>query len=153
MGSENTVGTVAFDLVVLDTAQKQIEDIAKRTKKPAEAAFQKVGQGIQDSLDRALSGTKQIVQKQVVDPLERGQQKFAEDIKKYTPHFEIATDDVDLLQQKLENTYTQLIAVEKQLRKAERGYGASDTAGQKQEYKKEMTALQAKLISLPRKKS
>ena len=37
--SENPAGAVTLELIIEDTAQKQIESIARRAAKPAEAAF------------------------------------------------------------------------------------------------------------------
>ena len=142
MGSENTVGSVSLDLVIENTVAKQLETIAKQAKQPAEAAFQKIGQ----TIEKAVTPNAQSVQKAVQNTLE----KAVKQAKPKPIQFDVATDDTELLQQKLNNVYAQMGAVEEKLRKAENAFNLTDDSDIKtlNALDAEMTALQSKLISL-----
>lgn len=142
MGSENTVGSVSLDLVIENTVAKQLETIAKQAKQPAEAAFQKIGQ----TIEKAVTPNAQSVQKAVQNTLE----KAVKQAKPKPIQFDVATDDAELLQQKLNNVYAQMGAVEEKLRKAENAFNLTDDSDIKtlNALDAEMTALQSKLISL-----
>lgn len=116
--SENPAGAVTLELIIEDTAQKQIESIARRAAKPAEAAFQKVGA----SIEKAMTPNAKNVQKAVQDVWD----KAAKQAQKNPIRFEVAASDTDLLQQKLDNTYAQIGAVEEKLRSAEKQFSFTD---------------------------
>ena len=59
---ENPAGAVTLELIIEDTAQKQIEGIARRVTKPAEAAFQKVGASIERAMTPSTKNVKKAVQ-------------------------------------------------------------------------------------------
>ena len=140
--SENPAGAVTLELIIEDTAQKQIESIARRAAKPAEAAFQKVGA----SIEKAMTPNAKNVQKAVQDVWD----KAAKQAQKNPIRFEVAASDTDLLQQKLDNTYAQIGAVEERLRAAEKQFSFTDDSDTEniRALDAEMTALQSKLISL-----
>lgn len=142
MGSDNTVGSVQLDLIIENTVAKQLEDIAKQAKQPAEKAFKQVG----DAVEKAVTPNVQSVQKAVQNTLE----KAVKQAKPKPIQFDIATDDAELLQQKLNNVYAQMGAVEEKLRKAENAFNLTDDSDVKtlEALDAEMTALQSKLISL-----
>lgn len=142
MGSENTVGSVSLDLVIENTVAKQLETIAKQAKQPAEAAFHKIGQ----TIEKAVTPQAQSVQKAVQNTLDKAVQQA----KPKPIQFDVATDDTELLQQKLSNVYAQMGAVEEKLRKAENAFNLTDDSDVKtlEALDAEMTALQSKLISL-----
>ena len=89
--NENPAGAVTLELIIEDTAQKQIESIARRAAKPAEAAFQKVGA----SIEKAMTPNTKNVQKAVQDVWN----KAAKQAQKNPSRFEVAASDTDLLQQ------------------------------------------------------
>lgn len=140
--NENPAGAVTLELIIEDTAQKQIESIARRAAKPAEAAFQKVGA----SIEKAMTPNTKNVQKAVQDVWN----KAAKQAQKNPIRFEVAASDTDLLQQKLDNTYAQIGAVEERLRAAEKQFSFTDDSDTEniRALDAEMTALQSKLISL-----
>lgn len=142
MDSDNTVGSVQFDLTIENTVEKQLENIAKQAKKPAEAAFQKIGQ----TIEKAVTPNTQSVQKAVQNTLD----KAVKQAKPKPIQFDVATDNTELLQQKLNNVYAQMGTVEEKLRKAENAFNLTDDSDVKtlNALDAEMTALQSKLISL-----
>ena len=135
-------GVVSLELIIEDTAKKQLENIAKRSKKPAESAFKKVGA----SMERAMTPNAKNVQKAVANAWS----KAAKQAKATPIHFEVAVKDTDLLQQKLDNTYAQIGAVEERLRNAENAFNLTDDSDVEniRALDLEITALQSKLISL-----
>ena len=139
---ENPAGAVTLELIIEDTAQKQIEGIARRVTKPAEAAFQKVGASIERAMTPSTKNVKKAVQ-EVWD-------KAAKQAQAHPVRFEVGTSNVDLLQQKLGNTYAQIGAVEERLRAAEKQFSFTDNSDTEniRALDAEMTALQSKLISL-----
>lgn len=142
MGSDNTVGSVQLDLIIENTVAKQLEDIAKQAKQPAEKAFKQVG----DAVDKAVTPNVKSVQKAVQNTID----KAVKQAKPKPIQFDVATDDTELLQQKLNNVYAQMGAVEEKLRKAENAFNLTDDSDVKtlEALDAEMTALQSKLISL-----
>lgn len=140
--ADNTVGSVSLELVIENTAQQQLESIAKQAAKPAEKAFKQVG----GAIEKAITPTYKNVM-QVVDALFP---KVAKKAKEHPIQFEVATSDTDLLQQKLENIYSQIGAVEEKLRAAEKAFNLTDDSDVEniRALDAEITALQGKLISL-----
>ena len=135
-------GVVSLELIIEDTAKKQLENIAKRAERPAEAAFKKVGA----SMERAMAPNAKNVQKAVSNAWSQA----AKQVKATPIQFEVAVKDTDLLQQKLDNTYAQMGAVEERLRKAENAFNLTDDSDVEniRALDLEITALQSKLISL-----
>ncbi len=142
MANDHSAGSVSLELVIENTAKQQLESIAKQAEKPAEQAFGKVGK----TIEKAIAPSQNNVQKAVQGVWE----KAAEQIKANPIRFEVGITDTDLLQQKLDNTYAQIGAVEEKLRAAEQAFNLTDDSDVKniRALDAEMTALQAKLISL-----
>lgn len=142
MANDHSAGSVSLELVIENTAKQQIESIAKQAVKPAEQSFKQVGA----TIEKAIAPRQSNVQKAVQGAWE----KAAKQVKANPIRFEIGATDTDLLQQKLDNTYAQIGSVEEKLRAAEQVFNLTDDADVKniRTLDVEMTALQAKLISL-----
>lgn len=142
MANDNSIGSVSLELVIENTAKQQLESIAKQAVKPAEQAFKQVGR----TIEKAIAPSQSNVQKTVQGAWE----KAAKQIKANPIRFEIGASDTDLLQQKLDNTYAQIGAVEEKLRAAEQAFNLTDDSDIEniRTLDAEMTALQAKLINL-----
>lgn len=142
MDNDNTVGSVQLDLIIEDTAKKQIETIANQSKKNAEKAFQQVGK----TIENAVKPNQQAVQKTVETVFEKAEQQA----KAHSIQFDVGLNDTELLQQKLDNTYAQIGAVEEKLRAAEQAFNLTDDSDVEniRALDAEMTALQGKIISL-----
>lgn len=142
MDNDNTVGSVQLDLIIEDTAKKQIETIANQSKKTAEKAFQQVGR----TIENAVKPNQQAVQKTVETVFAKAEQQA----KAHSIQFDVGLTDTELLQQKLDNTYAQIGAVEEKLREAEQAFNLTDDSDVEniRALDAEMTALQGKLISL-----
>lgn len=143
MSDKDSAGIISLDLVIENTIGKQIQKIAQSAVEPTKKQFSKVGKGISDSISKE---TKDLYKK-INEPI----QKAAKSIK--MPKFEVATDEIGLLEQKLGNIGAQMGAisgkiaqVEAQYEKlgAEKGFDDEETI----KLENELTSLQAKLISL-----
>ncbi len=142
MANDNSAGSVTLELVIENTAKQQLENIAKQAEKPAEQAFKKVG----DTIEKAITPNKNSVKNTVQDVWK----KASKQVKVNPIKFEVGLSDTELLQQKLDNTYAQIGAVEEKLRRAENAFNLTDNSNVEniRSLDAEMTTLQAKLISL-----
>ncbi len=142
MANDHSAGSVSLELVIENTAKQQLESIAKQAVKPAEKSFKQVG----ETIEKAIAPRQSNVQKAV----QGAWGKAAKQVKANPIRFEIGATDTDLLQQKLDNTYAQIGTAEEKLRAAEQAFNLTDDSDIEniRALDAEMTALQAKLISL-----
>ncbi len=143
MSDKDSAGIVSLDLVIENTVAKQIEKIAQSAVEPAKKQFSKVGKSISDSVVQQTND----IYKKINEPIQKAAKAFK------MPKFEVATDEIGLLEQKLGNigaqmgSITEKIAqVESEYEKisAQKGFDSDEAI----ELEQQLTSLQAKLISL-----
>ncbi len=140
MSDKDSAGIVSLDLVIEDTAEKQIEKIAKSAVKPAQKHFSNVGKSIENAITKQTSKIHKSIEKNI-------------NSVKEPKSFKVANDAIGLMEQKLGNIGSQMGAVSEKIAKVEAQYeklgkekGFDDEDVIKLE--NELTSLQAKLISL-----
>ncbi len=140
MSDKDSAGIVSLDLVIEDTAEKQIEKIAKSAVKPAQKHFSNVGKSIENAITKQTSKIHKSIEKNI-------------NSVKEPKSFKVANDAIGLMEQKLGNIGSQMGAVSEKIAKVEAQYeklgkekGFDDEEVIKLE--NELTSLQAKLISL-----
>ncbi len=140
MSDKDSAGIVSLDLVIEDTAEKQIEKIAKSAVKPAQKHFSNVGKSIENAITKQTSKIHKSIEKNI-------------NSVKEPKSFKVANDAIGLMEQKLGNIGSQMGAVSEKIAKFEaqyeklgKGKGFDDEEVIKLE--NELTSLQAKLISL-----
>lgn len=143
MSEKDGAGLVSLDLVIENTAAKQIQKIAQSAVEPAKKQFSKVGKSINASISKE---TDQLYKK-INEPIQKAAKAFK------IPKFEVATDDIGLLEQKLGNIGAQMGVVGDKIAQVEAQYeklGAEKGFDDEEVIKleNELTSLQAKLISL-----
>lgn len=140
MSDKDSAGIVSLELVIEDTAEKQIEKIAKSAVKPAQKHFSNVGKSIENAITKQTSKIHKSIEKNI-------------NSVKEPKSFKLANDAIGLMEQKLGNIGSQMGAVSEKIAKFEAQYeklgkekGFDDEEVIKLE--NELTSLQAKLISL-----
>lgn len=140
MSDKDSAGIVSLDLVIEDTAEKQIEKIAKSAVKPAQKHFSNVGKTIENAITKQTSKIHKSIEKNISSVKE-------------PKSFKVANDAIGLMEQKLGNIGSQMGTVSEKIAKVESQYeklgkekGFDDDEVIKLE--NELTSLQAKLISL-----
>lgn len=143
MSDKDSAGIVSLDLVIENTVAKQIEKIAQSAVEPAKKQFSKVGKSISDSVVQQTND----IYKKINEPIQKAAKAFK------MPKFEVATDEIGLLEQKLGNIGAQMGSITEKIAQVESEYEKisaqkgfdSDEAF---ELEQQLTSLQAKLISL-----
>lgn len=148
MSEKDSAGVVSLDLVIENTAEQQIQKIAKSAVEPAKKHFSAVGKGINSAVSAQIDGIKKNINDSISKPLEKASQAFKE-----PKSLKIATDSIGLMEQKINNVYAQMGALENKLALVEAEYekiGKEKGFDSEEAVKLEnaITSIQGNLISL-----
>ena len=148
MPDENSAATVGLDLVIENTAAEQLKKIAKSAIEPAKQHFSAVGKGIRDSVYAQVDEIQKKIHKSVTEPYKKAAESFKE-----PKGFQVATDNLGLMEQKLGNIGAQMGSLTDKLTQLDKEYEkiVEKKGFDSEEAKKledQITSLQGKLINL-----